>query len=477
MEQLPQTPEIVLQQVAKKIVPSTQEEEKMVGLSQAIQREVEDVLASSGIQAKVSPQGSFARGTWISHEADLDIFARFPPTMEREEWVEKVFPTLRKYFSRYRVIERYAEHPFLEFRVSGVRVNIVPSYDVKKGEWKSATDRTPYHTEFMQTHLTPDLRREARLLKMFAKGIGTYGAEIRIGGFSGMLIDTLVLYYQSFMETLRHASSWTKGTLLEIGKPEGIVSPREKDPNVDLVVIDPVDPNRNLAAAVRPDKLWSFVAAGRQFLRNLGLWYFFPPEFKPKTRQQFAKRIDDTRHEILAITFKHPVLVPDVLWGQLMKLERSLLDIMAREEFSPYRSALWSDEAKESAIVFEAGLTTLPAVRLQKGPPVSKSEDSKSFLEKHLKARDTARGPWIEGDRWMVERKREILSIRDLVKSAAREEAYGLSLPKQLGESFRKSVKVLQDREILSMLGRKGFDKSLWEFLEAKPSWLKTGPS
>jgi len=449
----------------------------MVGLSQAIQREVEDILASSGIQAKVSPQGSFARGTWISQEADLDIFARFPPTMEREEWVEKVFPTLRKYFSRYRVIERYAEHPFLEFHVEGIRVNIVPCYDVKQGEWKSATDRTPYHTEFMQKHLTPELRLEARLLKKFAKGTATYGAEIKIGGFSGMLIDTLVLHYQSFMETLRHASSWNKGTLLEIGKPEGIVSSKEKDPNVDLVVIDPVDPNRNLAAAVRPDKLWSFVAAGRQFLRNPRLWYFFPPEYKPKTRQQFAKRIDDTRREILAVTFKHPVLVPDVLWGQLMKLERSLLDIMAREEFSPYRSALWSDETKESVIMFEAGLTTLPAVRLQKGPPISKSEDSMSFLQKHLNARDTTRGPWIEADRWMVERKRGILSIRDLVKASAREDAHGLSLPKQLAESFRKSVKVLQDHEILSMLGRKGFDKSLWEFLEAKPSWLKTDPS
>lgn len=447
----------------------------MIGLSQTIQREVEDVLASAGIQAKVSPQGSFARDTWLSGEADLDIFARFPSTMEREEWVEKVLPTMRKYFSRYRVLERYAEHPFLEFRVDGVRVNIVPSYDVKKGEWKSATDRTPYHTDFMQTHLTSELRREARLLKKFAKGIGTYGAEIKIGGFSGMLIDTLVLYYQSFMETLRRASSWNKGTLLEIGKPEGIVSPKEKDPNVDLVVIDPVDPNRNLAAAVRPDKLWNFVAAGRQFLRNPGLWYFFPPEFKPRTPQQFAKRIDDTPgHELLAITFKHPVLVPDILWGQLMKLERSLLEIMAREDFNPYRSALWSDEMKESAILVEADRTTLSAVRRQKGPPVSKSEDSVSFLEKHLSSKDTVRGPWIEGDRWMVEKKRGISSIRDLVKAATREESYALSIPKQLGESFGKSVKVLQNREILSMLAKKGFDKSLWEFLEAKPSWLKT---
>src|SRR5436853_6137886 len=382
---LPQSPEIVLQQVAKKIVPSDQEQEKMIGLSQTIQREVEDVLASAGIQAKVSPQGSFARDTWLSGEADLDIFARFPPTMEREEWVEKVFPTLRKYFSRYRVIERYAEHPFLEFRVEGVRVNIVPSYDVKKGEWKSATDRTPYHTEFMQTHLTPKLRLEARLLKKFAKGIGTYGAEIEVGGFSGMLIDTLALYYQSFMETIKRASSWPRGTLIETGKPEGIVSPRVRDSNVDLVVIDPVDPNRNLAAAVRSDKLWSFVAAGRQFLRFPGSWYFFHQKFKLRTKQQFAKRIDGTSREVLAVTCRHPALVADVMWGQLMKLERGLLDTMAREDFNPLRSALWSDEKEESAILVEADRTKLPAVRLQTGQPVSKSEDSMSFLEKHLK--------------------------------------------------------------------------------------------
>jgi len=466
-----------LQRAAEKIVPSDREREKMVRLSQVIRSKVEEILQSSQIQAEVTLQGSFARDTWISGEADLDIFARFSPTMEREDWVEKVLPTIRKGLSRYRVIERYAEHPFLEFHVENVRMNVVPCYDVKKGEWKSATDRTPYHTEFMQTHLTPKLRLEARLLKKFAKGIGTYGAEIEVGGFSGMLIDTLALYYQSFMETTKRASSWPKGTLIEMGKPEGIVSPKARDSNVDLVVIDPVDPNRNLAAAVRPDKLWSFVAAGRQFLRSPGSWYFFPPKFKPMTRRQFAMRIDDTGRELFVITFRHSVLVPDVLWGQLMKLERSLLDAMAREDFNPFRSAIWSDEKQESAILVEVDRPTLPAVRLQKGPPVSKGEDSLSFLEKHLRARDTARGPWIEGDRWMVERKRGISSIQQLVKVAAREDAYGLSIRKQLGGSFRKSVKVLRNREILSMLGKDGFDKSLWEFLEAKPSWLKTGPS
>src|SRR5207247_9026899 len=112
---------------------------------------------------------------------------------------------------------------------------------------------------------------------------------------------------------------------METGKLEGIVSAKARDSNVDLVVIDPVDPNRNLAAAVRPDKLWSFVAAGRQFLRSPGISYFFPPKFKPWTRRQFEKRIDDVGREVLAFTCSHPVLVPDVLWGQFMKLQLSLL--------------------------------------------------------------------------------------------------------------------------------------------------------
>ena len=77
----------------------------------------------------------------------------------------------------------------------------------------------------------------------------------------------------------------------------------------------------------------------------------------------------------------------------------------------------------------------------------------------------------------MVEKERRISSIGELVRAAVREESYGLTVPKQLGGSFRKSVKVLQNREILSLLGRNGLDKSLWEFLEAKPTWLKIGPA
>ena len=448
----------------------------MLKLSERLRQNVERILADSGFQGRVTLQGSFARDTWLSGETDLDIFARFPSSMERGEWTERVLPAIRKGLARFNVIERYAEHPFLEFHVDGTRVNVVPCYDVEKGEWKSATDRTPYHTEFMNTNLTPELRLEARLLKKFARGIGVYGAEIKVGGFSGMLIDTLALYYGSFMESIRQTSSLTPGTLLEIGKPPTVLDMKKREPGVDLVVIDPVDPDRNLAAAVRPERLWSFVAAGREFLRGPEIRYFFPPQFTRKTNPQFAERIRASGRELSAIVFKHRTLVPDVLWGQLMKLEKSMVELMDREDFHIYRSTIWSDEKIESAILLEADRAVISSVKMQTGPPVSKKEDSQSFLQRHLGARDTARGPWIEGDRWMVEKKRRISTIAELVKASLREEAYGLTIPKQIGESFPRTVRVLRGRAVLSLLGRAGFDKSLWEFLEAKPSWLKQIP-
>jgi len=445
----------------------------MADAADYLRREVERILTESGIQGTVTLQGSYARDTWISHETDLDIFTRFPPSMERREWVEKVLPTIRQRLAKFKVVERYAEHPFLEFHYDHIRVNIVPCYDVEKGDWKSATDRTPFHTEFMNSNLTPELRLEARFLKKFAKGIGVYGAEIKTGGFSGMLVDTLILYYQSFLETVRQASSWIHLTLLEIGKPPSVLDPRKREEGVDLVVIDPVDPARNLAAAVRSDKLWSFVSAGRQFLQDPWTQYFFPPKFVKKTRGQYAKRIDGNDRELFAITFKHPMLVPDVLWGQLMKLEKNLVEMTTREEFLIHRSMTWSDEKKESAVLLETDRAVLPKVKLQRGPPVSKKEDSQSFLKRHLGAGDTIRGPWIDMDRWMVEKKRSVTTIRELVKASLSDDSYGLTVPRQIGESFSETSRVLQGRELLSLLGRAGFDEFLWRFLEAKPSWLR----
>jgi tRNA nucleotidyltransferase (CCA-adding enzyme) len=241
-----------------------------------------------------------------------------------------------------------------------------------------------------------------------------------------------------------------------------------------LVVIDPVDPDRNLAAAVRDDKLWGFAAASRELQKNPGIWYFFPPKSKPKTKAQFSKLFEHQKREIVAISFEHPRIVPDVLWGQLLKIENSITELMTRQDFHPVRSIVWSDEAQSSAILVELDGLTLPEVQLRKGPPVSKMDDSQGFLDRHLEAKDTVRGPWIDADRWVVDKKRIILTVEHLVMVALKDPRLGLTVPDQLNISFRKNVKVLENRKILALLGREGFEQALSEFLAAKPAWLKT---
>ena len=469
------SPEAVLQRVRSRIVPTTLDQDRMAELADRLQREVEQILEQSNIVGKVTLQGSFARDTWLRGETDLDIFVRFPPSMERREWLDIVLPALRKGLGKYKVVERYAEHPFLEFHAEGVRVNVVPSYDVEKGHWKSATDRTPYHTEFMKASLTFELRNEARYLKKFAKGIGVYGAEIEVGGFSGMLVDTLTVYYRTFVQALTQAGMWVPGVRLEIGKPASVTDEKRREKDVDLVVIDPVDSDRNLAAALRPEKLWSFVGAARQFLHQPDVQFFFPSKFAPKTRAQFSKRLSINPRELVAVAFNHPVLVPDVLWGQLLKIERSLVEMLTREGFEILRSKIWSDEQRQSSVLLELDRTTLPSVKLQKGPPVSKRDDSSSFLRRHLRAHDTSRGPWIEGERWVVEKKRRASTIKVILKSSTVDESYGLAIPKQIGRQFSKTVRLLEGDGLLSFLGRKGFDETLWRFMDAKPAWLRPG--
>ena len=69
-------------------------------------------------------------------------------------------------------MERFAEHPYLQFIVEDYRVDIVPCYDAKPGEWQSATDRTPYHTDYIKRHLIKDMRGEVTASEKVHAGNG-----------------------------------------------------------------------------------------------------------------------------------------------------------------------------------------------------------------------------------------------------------------------------------------------------------------
>ena len=206
----------IYKEILERVAPTKEERAKIEALARKLEQRVASACEKYGIKASVRLEGSIAKDTWLSEEPDIDVFMRLPANIPRQALGEISLKIARKATQGSKQIERFAEHPYLEAFVDGIRVNIVPCYDVKRGEWLSATDRTPFHTDYVKKSLSKTLRKEVLLLKKFLKGIGVYGAEIKTGGFSGYLCELLILHYKSFNETLQAFKQCTQRKVIDI---------------------------------------------------------------------------------------------------------------------------------------------------------------------------------------------------------------------------------------------------------------------
>jgi len=460
--------------VLRRIRPKRLERERIVELAERMKLKVSDAVSESGLDAEVRIDGSVAKDTWLSGEADIDIFMRVPPTLTRDELETTCLRVARKALKGYRIIERYAEHPYVETWVEGTRVNVVPCYRVEKGKWKSATDRTPFHTEYMKSHLDKDLRDETRLLKKFMKGIGVYGAEIKVSGFSGMLCETLSLFYGTFRSTVTQASNWRRSETIDVERYyEGRREEIEQLFDNPLVVIDPVDRGRNAAAAVSSRRMWEFVAASRAFIQKPSLRFFYPTVPKPFSVKQLRSTLARRGSVLLLIKIGKVDAVVDILWSQLYKTERSLRNLLQENDFEVSKSASWSDEEKCNIILFELIGATLSKSKKHLGPPVSRREESEKFLKKHLMSKDTVSGPWIEDDRWIVEKLRRNRNAELLLEMSLRSGGRAVGVASRVAESIRRGFKILLNEEIIPLYrSNRQFSIFLCSFLKGRPSWI-----
>ncbi|HYA78004.1 MAG TPA: nucleotidyltransferase domain-containing protein, partial [Verrucomicrobiae bacterium] len=207
--------ETITGQVLEKITPGKEDRAKVEAITRKLEQKVALACKQEGVAAVVRVEGSVAKDTWLRENPDIDIFIRLPTSIPRKNLGDIGLKIAKKASGNYEQIERFAEHPYLQIIVDGYRLDIVPCYDAKPGEWQSATDRTPYHTDYIKKHLTMELRGEVRLLKKFMQGIGVYGAEIKVGGFSGYLCELLIIKYRSFAKTIRAFARYNKRVVID----------------------------------------------------------------------------------------------------------------------------------------------------------------------------------------------------------------------------------------------------------------------
>ncbi len=395
--------ETVTKQVLQKITPSKEDRRKVEAITHELEQKVALACRDEGIVAVVRVEGSVAKDTWLSENPDIDIFMRLPTSIPRKNLGDIGLKIAKKAAGTYEAIERFAEHPYLEVFVEGYRVDIVPCYDAKPGEWQSATDRTPYHTDYINRHLSPRLLGEVRLLKRFMQGTGVYGAEIKVGGFSGYLCELLIMKYGSFASAVESFAHYNRRVVVDI---EGYYADRQNEIRLlfpePLVIIDPVDKGRNVASAVQPEKLYVFVGAARAFLKKPDAAFFYPPKTQPLPVEKLKSQLASHGSSILFLVVEQVSAVPDVMWGQLYRTKRSLHKLLELSEYKILKDAVWSNEKNLSVFAFELQQQVLPNIKKHLGPPLEREAEGENFLAKYAGNEGVISGPYIEDGRWIV---------------------------------------------------------------------------
>jgi tRNA nucleotidyltransferase (CCA-adding enzyme) len=462
------------QKILKRITPSKSAREKVAEITRLLEQKVADACKELGVPAVVRVEGSVAKDTWLTENPDIDVFMRLPIDIPRKNLGEIGLKIAKKAADGFKQVERFAEHPYLEIFIDNYRADIVPCYNAKPGEWKSATDRTPYHTDYIRANLSPSLHGEVRLLKRFMQGIGVYGAEIKVGGFSGYLCELLIMKYGSFNQTVEAFASYSRRVIVDIKK---YYLDRQRDLDLlfpePLVIVDPVDKARNVASAVQPQKLYEFIAASRAYLQEASESFFYPPVTQPLPIEVLNGQLAKRGSEIIFLAINQMPAVPDVLWGQLYRTKRSLHKLLELEDFKVLRDSVWSDEQTLSIFVFELENQRLQNIKRHLGPPLERQIECKSFLSKYSEEPRVISGPYVEDGRWIVLLPRKFTDAIALLRHKLSDGGKTSGVAELIVKSIQNGFKVQNSTEIKeTYVENKEFSVFLTEHLLGKPFWL-----
>ena len=384
-------------------------------------------IARSG-KAKGMVVGSIARHTWVRGDRDLDVFMLFDPGISREDLEKEGLALARKIAGTFTDTyhEKYAEHPYINALIDDVDVDLVPCYEVASAtRIQSAVDRTPFHTRYITDKIN-GLIDDVLLLKRFTKAGGIYGSDQMTEGFSGYLCELLVLHFGGFTPLLTAAAAWRPHVTIDIEKHAA------KEFDEPLIVIDPVDPRRNVAASVSLDRLAEFVELARGYTESPSRAFFARPLERCILKRELEAIIEERKTFVFAVTFSTPPYIPEVVVPQLKRSLIALRELLERDGFAVHHAA-YDMQPEQCIFLFELLVGELPGVRKHMGPPLWNGMNADKFREKHLAERTT--GPYISDGRYEMEVPREFTTARSLLSS---QELLSVSMGKHIRQSLEK---------------------------------------
>ncbi|WP_336345348.1 CCA tRNA nucleotidyltransferase [Halalkalicoccus ordinarius] len=424
--------------VRDRVTPGPDERERLQRATADLVERTKSATADLPVETDVLRVGSTARDTWLAGDRDIDLFVRFPSDLPREDLESYGLAVGHEVLPEGRA--EFAEHPYVTGEFDGFDVDLVPCYRVERAtEARSAVDRTPFHTRYVEREITDELAADVRVLKGFLVACGIYGSDLRTEGFSGYLTELLVLEFDGFRPLIEAAADWHPPVGLD---PEDHGTRSFDDP---LIVVDPTDPERNVAAVLSETNLARFQHHARALLTDPSIECFEPDDPGPLDRDALLSHLERRETTPIALRFSAPDVVEDQLYPQLEKSLSGIADELDRRGFSVLRSSAFADE--NAVLLVECAVASLPAVERHEGPPVHVGEHAAAFYEKY--AGSDAYGPFVDGDRYVVERDRGHTTAVGLLEGGM---LFDVALGPDVERALREDYDLLVGGEVTALL-------------------------
>jgi tRNA nucleotidyltransferase (CCA-adding enzyme) len=367
----------ILDEVLKEIKPPKEEE-------QEIRSKIDEVLGkiNSNIKdARAVLGGSGAKGTWIRgiHDADLFVLFDYEKYRESSKISDILEKTLNKAFKN--VARLHGSRDYFQIKKGRFTFEMIPILKIKKAEdAKNITDISPLHAKWVNKY--KELREEILLTKQFCKANGCYGAESYIKGFSGYICEILTIYYGSFTNLAKNATKWKDKVIVDVEgyyKKRNVLFELNRSKTYSpLIIIDPVQKDRNAAAALSKEKFDIFKLKCKEFLKKPSKKLF---EKKTIDVGKLGKKAKNKKLVLLDAAAKQGK--EDVVGAKLLKALEHIKKELIFNGFTVLDYNWEWSKGKKALFYFILDKKALSKIKVQTGPPLKAKSNVVLFRKKH----------------------------------------------------------------------------------------------
>ncbi|MFX0038265.1 MAG: hypothetical protein ACFFCY_00975 [Promethearchaeota archaeon] len=440
----------IFSEVLKEITPTTQE----IDLINDITKLLEELLKKKAQELKIKynkiePQGSTGiKQTQVKNDFDIDLFiglnyndykikykglskSKLKKKSKKDflelcnSWILKSL-TLNE-FQNPRLL--YAEHPYVTvdyiLRNIKIKIDIVLYFDLESDYIKeygpiTAVDRSPWHGYFVRDKLNPKQKNDVRLLKQFFKACYSYGDKTAIGkvGFIGYSAELLIYYFNDLINLFENFIELDKKPLDYYNRNVEELNKIVHFHNDYLIIVDPIDKNRNVASAIS-DRAFKYCNQRiNEFLEHPSLEYF---KVKPIPEIDLSDKEDPLLSKIFIIELQntdskiHYTINRDKLYSfgeslkangekefsHIARFEKIIFEVYFQEEKNQYNIAIYCEKPHISKSY------------VRRGPPITEKKHVIKFKKKNPDYFEEEGYLWVETQR---EFSKFSLFLKDFLK-------------------------------------------------------------